>query len=149
MAGFLYLGAGVAMIIIALFRKVIKNTTQERKLSKKDLPYTILMIILDVLAPICLLFGLNMTSAANASLLNNFEIVATAIIALLIFKEKISFRLWLGILFITLSCLFLSFEDLSSLKFSYGSLFIVLVCFCWGIENNVLEKFLLKTHYKL
>ena len=35
MAGFLYLGAGVAMIIIALFRKVIKNTAQERKLSKK------------------------------------------------------------------------------------------------------------------
>ena len=48
------------------------------------------MIILGILAPICLLFGLNMTSAANASLLNNFEIVATAIIALLIFKEKIS-----------------------------------------------------------
>ncbi|MCI5746214.1 MAG: DMT family transporter [Erysipelotrichaceae bacterium] len=140
MAGFLYLGAGVAMIIIALFRKVIKNKAQERKLSKKDLPYTILMIILDILAPICLLFGLNMTSAANASLLNNFEIVATAIIALLIFKEKISFRLWLGILFITLSCLFLSFEDLSSLKFSYGSLFIVLACFYWGIENNCTRK---------
>ena len=34
------------------------------------------------------MFGLNATTAANASLLNNFEIVATAIIALMIFKEK-------------------------------------------------------------
>lgn len=48
-------------------------------------------ILLDIAAPICLLFGLNATTAANASLLNNFEIVATAVIAaflsLLIFRE--------------------------------------------------------------
>lgn len=35
--------------------------------------------------------------SANVSLLNNFEIVATSLIALLIFKEAISRRLWLAI----------------------------------------------------
>ncbi len=41
------------------------------------------MIVLDIAAPICMLIGLSATTAANASLLNNFfEIVATAIIAL-------------------------------------------------------------------
>lgn len=84
MVGFLYLCAGVGMGIIALIRKFGRGEKTEAKLTKKELPYTIAMIVLDIAAPICLLFGLNMTTAANASLLNNFEIVATALIALII-----------------------------------------------------------------
>ena len=140
MAGFLYVGAGIGMTFIALIQKVKKTDTKEIKLTKSELPYTIAMIILDIAAPICLLFGLNATTAANASLLNNFEIVATAIIALMVFKEKISPRLWFGIFFITLSCGILSFEDVSSLHFSYGSLFVLLSAICWGFENNCTRK---------
>ena len=140
MAGFLYVGAGIGITFIALIRKMKKHETKELKLTKSELPYTIAMIILDIAAPICLLFGLNATTAANASLLNNFEIVATAIIALMVFKEKISPRLWFGIFFITLSCGILSFEDVSSLHFSYGSLFVLLSAICWGFENNCTRK---------
>ena len=140
MAGFLYVGAGIGIAFIALIRKIKKYETKELKLTKSELPYTIAMIILDIAAPICLLFGLNATTAANASLLNNFEIVATAIIALMVFKEKISPRLWFGIFFITLSCGILSFEDVSSLHFSYGSLFVLLSAICWGFENNCTRK---------
>lgn len=140
MAGFLYIGAGTGMIIIAFLRKVKKAERQELKLTRAELPYTLAMIILDIAAPIFLLFGLNATTAANASLLNNFEIVATAVIALMLFKEKISARLWLGILFVTLSCGILSFEDISSLQFSYGSLFVLLAAVCWGFENNCTRK---------
>ena len=140
MAGFLYVGAGIGMTFIALIQKVKKTDTKELKLTKSELPYTIAMIILDIAAPICLLVGLNATTAANASLLNNFEIVGTAIIALMVFKEKISPRLWFGIFFITLSCGMLSFEDVSSLHFSYGSLFVLLSAICWGFENNCTRK---------
>ena len=140
MAGFLYLGAGLGMGVIAIIRKSSKEKQGEKGLEKTELPFVIAMIILDICAPICLLIGLNTTTAANASLLNNFEIVATAIIALMIFKEKISPRLWGGILFVTLSCAVLSFEDLSSLKFSFGSLFILFACVCWGFENNCTRK---------
>lgn len=140
MAGFLYVGAGIGMIFIALMRKIKKYEAKELKLTKSELPYTIAMIVLDIAAPICLLFGLNYTTAANASLLNNFEIVATAIIALMVFKEKISTRLWFGIFFVTLSCGILSFEDVSSLRFSYGSLFVLLAAICWGFENNCTRK---------
>lgn len=140
MAGFLYVGAGIGMIFIALMRKIKKYEAKELKLTKSELPYTIAMIVLDIAAPICLLFGLNSTTAANASLLNNFEIVATAIIALMVFKEKISTRLWFGIFFVTLSCGILSFEDISSLRFSYGSLFVLLATICWGFENNYTRK---------
>ena len=140
MAGFLYIGAGLGMGVIALIRKVKKTERAEEKITKADLPYTLAMIFLDIAAPIFLLLGLSHTTAANASLLNNFEIVATAMIALMIFKERISPRLWIGILFVTASCVLLSLEDISSLTFSIGSLFILLACVCWGIENNCTRK---------
>ena len=140
MAGFLYIGAGVGMMVIAFIKKVRKSEAKEQPLTKSELPYTIAMILLDITAPIFLLLGLNATTAANVSLLNNFEIVATAIIALMVFKEHISARLWLGLLFVTLSCGILSFEDVSSLRFSYGSLFVLLAAVCWGFENNCTRK---------
>ncbi len=140
MAGFLYIGAGIGMGVIAFIRKLNKNKNIEEKLSKKEFPYVVMMILLDIIAPISLLFGLKLTTAANASLLNNFEIVATAFIALMIFKEKISPRLWLGIIFVTLSCFLLSFEDISSFQFSYGSLLVLGACICWGFENNCTKK---------
>ncbi len=140
MAGFLYLGAGLSMGIIALLRKIKKPVRQEQRITKSDLPYTLAMILLDIAAPIFLLLGLSYTTAANASLLNNFEIVATALIALAIFKEKISPRLGFGIVFVTLSCALLSLEDVTSLRFSAGSLFILLACVCWGVENNCTRR---------
>lgn len=140
MAGFLYIGAGIGMGVIAIVRKIGKQEKSEAKLTKAELPFTIAMIVLDIAAPIFLMLGLKSTTAANASLLNNFEIVATAIIALVVFKEKISLKLWLGILFVTVSCAILSVEDISELKFSYGSLFILLACVCWGFENNCTRK---------
>ena len=140
MAGFLYLGAGLGMGVVALCRKAAKATRTEEKITKADLPYALAMIALDIAAPILLLLGLSHTTAANASLLNNFEIVATALIALMIFKERISPRLWLGIGFVVASCTLLSFEDGSSLKFSLGSLLILLACLCWGVENNCTRR---------
>lgn len=140
MAGLLYVGAGLGMGLVAILRKAKRSDPQELRLTKSELPYTIAMIVLDIAAPICLLIGLNSTTAANASLLNNFEIPVTAIIALMIFKEKISPRLWIGIVLVTLSCALLSFEDISSLRFSAGSLFVLLACVCWGFENNCTRK---------
>ena len=125
MAGLLYLGAGIGMYLLEIFNK-----------NKKELPYTVAMVILDIAAPIFLMIGLTKCSAANASLLNNFEIVATSLIALFIFKEAISKRLWLAIIFVTTSSILLSFEDMSSLQFSWGSIFVLFACVCWGFENN-------------
>ncbi len=140
MAGFLYIGAGFGMGALAMCRKLVRKAPVEQKLAKTDLPYVFGMISLDIAAPICLLFGLKSTTAANAALLNNFEIVATAMIALAVFKEKISRRLWTGIAFITAACVLLSVGDFTQLRFSRGSLLILLACVCWGFENNCTRK---------
>lgn len=136
LAALLYLGAGTGMLLLGLVRRGLGKGRAEQKLTRKDLPFTVGMIVLDIAAPICLMVGLTTTSPANASLLNNFEIAATSIIALSVFHEKISKRLWLAIGLITLSSVILSFEGASSLRFSVGSLFVLLACVCWGFENN-------------
>ena len=136
MAAFLYLGAGTGMLAMGAVRRAVKKAPAERRLTRKDLPYTVGMIVLDIGAPIFLMIGLTGAAPANVSLLNNFEIVATSLIALLIFKEAISRRLWLAIGLITLSSVVLSIEDSSSFQFSTGSLFVLLACICWGFENN-------------
>jgi len=136
MAAFLYLGAGLGLFIMGIVQKMTGMKSEEQPLTKKELPYTVAMVVLDIAAPIFLMFGLLHTTAANASLLNNFEIVATSVIALVIFKEAISKRLWIAIGLVTLSSMILSFEDVSSLDFSFGSIFVLLACICWGLENN-------------
>lgn len=139
MAGFLYLGAGFGMLFLIGIKKATnKNIKQNFRLC--DLPYIIGMILLDTAAPILLMIGLSSSNAESVSLLNNFEIVATAVIALLFFKEKISFRLFLGIILVTSSCVLLSFDNLTNLQFSYGSIFVLLACLCWGLENNCTRK---------
>ena len=140
MAAFLYLGAGAGMSIIGLIRYKKYEGRTEARLTKQELPFTIGMVVLDIAAPIFLMVGLTTTSAANASLLNNFEIVATSLIALVIFKEHISKRLWVAIFLITVSSIVLSVEDISSFSFSFGSILVLLACVCWGFENNCTRK---------
>ena len=147
MASFLYLGAGIGVGIMYLLNS--KKEKNIEKLSKTDLPYTVGMIVLDILAPIFLMIGINIGSASNASLLGNFEIVATALIALLIFKEVVTSRLWIAIVFITLSSIVLSFEGSGSFKFSLGSLFVILATCCWGLENNCTRMISDKSTYEI
>ena len=147
MASFLYFGAGVGVGILYLFHW--KKEKKEERLAREDLPYTIGMVALDILAPIFLMFGISIGSSANASLLGNFEIVATALIALLVFKEEISRKLWIAIVLIILSSAILSYEGDGSFQFSMGSVFVLLAAACWGLENNCTRKISEKSTYQI
>ena len=136
LAALLYLGAGIGMLLFCLFEKIIGKETKREPLTKKELPYTVAMVVLDIAAPILLMLGIKMSHAANVSLMNNFEIVATSIIALVIFKEVISKRLWIAIGLVTLGSAVLTFEGAGSFDFNIGSLFVFAACLCWGFENN-------------
>ena len=147
MAALLYLGAGIGIGILSLFLKQDRKAPE--RLSKTDLPFVIGMILLDVAAPILLMLGITYGTSANASLLSNFEIVGTSIIALLVFREAVSKRLWLAIALITLSSILLSFEGTESLRFSSGSLFVLAATVCWGFENNCTRKISSKSTYEI
>ena len=147
MAGLLYIGAGLGIGILYLFH--IKHESQSERLCKKDFPYTLGMVLLDIAAPILLMFGVKYGTSSNASLLGNFEIVATTLIALFIFREKVSKRLWIAILFITTSSFILSFEKADGFNFSIGSIFVLGATICWGLENNCTRKISDKSTYQI
>ncbi len=136
LAGFLYLGAGIGIGIMMLGKRAFKLKNKDKYLEKKDMPYTVAMVVLDIAAPIFLMLGVANTDSANVSLLNNFEIVATSVIALVIFKEKISKRLWSAIILVIASSVILGYEGADGFVFNKGSIFVLCACMCWGIENN-------------
>jgi drug/metabolite transporter (DMT)-like permease len=96
------------------------------------------MILLDIAAPFLLMWGLSLTTATNASLLANFEMVVTTVFALLFFKEAVGIRLWVSIGIITTASIVLcvDFHQGGTFAFSPGSLLILCACLCWGLENN-------------
>ena len=147
LAGLLYLGAGAGVGLLSLAAR--GRAKPAERLSRADWPYALGMIALDIVAPVCLMLGLTRTSSAGASLLNNFEIVATAVIALAAFHEAISPRLWAAIALVTLASGLLSFEGGSSLRPSWGALLVLLAAVCWGLENNCTRKIAAKDTFQI
>ena len=146
MAALLYLGAGTGVGVMYLFHR--SKDRREEKLSRSDLPYVIGMVLLDIIAPILLMLGVNMGTASGASLLGSFETAATAVIALALFGEKVSGRLWAAIGLITLSSVILSLGG-GDLTFSPGSLLVLFATVCWGFENNCTRSISGKSTYQI
>ncbi|MBR1617567.1 DMT family transporter [bacterium] len=132
LGGLLYLGAGFGLLITNFVKKNDLSLT----LDKKDVLNIICMVVLDAFAVSFLMWGLSLTTSANASLISNFELVITSLAAYLFFREKVSFRLFLGIILITIACIILNFEGNESLNFGYGAPMVILASICWGFENN-------------
>jgi len=133
MAAFLYLGAGLGLLIYGFFRGAKEMGDP---LTRKELPFTVGMVVLDIAAPVLLMLGLEHTNSASASLLNNFEIVATSLIAFFVFREALSKRLVLAVILVTVASIALSFEGEESFRFNSGSLLVLAAACCWGLENN-------------
>ncbi|MBR5714144.1 MAG: DMT family transporter [Clostridia bacterium] len=146
MAALLYLGAGTGVGVMYIFHR--SKDRCEEKLSRSDLPYVIGMVLLDIIAPILLMLGVNMGTASSASLLGSFETAATAVIALALFGEKVSKKLWTAIGLITLSSVILSLGG-GDLTFSPGSLLILGATICWGLENNCTRSISGKSTYQI
>lgn len=140
MGGLLYLGAGLGLLITF----GLKKGKSDLSLTKKEVPYIIAMVVLDILAIISLMLGISKTTGANTALLGNFELVATSFVAFLFFKENISRKLLIAVVLITLASIILTFEGAGSFVFNLGSVLVLLSCVCWGIENNCTRKLSVK-----
>lgn len=138
LAAFLYIGSGVGLLIyktLATFGK--EQGSEEAPLLLRDIPWLIGAIIFGgVLAPIISMLSLNITPASTASLLLNFEGIATTLIAVAFFKEGISKRIWIAVLCITSASILLSWNFTNQWGISLGALGILGACTCWGIDNN-------------
>ena len=141
MAALLYIGTGLGMSLLYLATSKTERQSREKNLDWKDLPWLAGMVVLDIAAPILLMLGLSSVSAETTSLLVNFEIVATTLVALIIFREKVTWRLWLAIVLVVIASVLLSLQgNLTSMKLSPGALLILGATLCWGFENNITRR---------
>ena len=139
LAGLLYLGSGVGLLLFRMIRRWAGGTgDSEAKLARADIPWLAAAILCGgVAAPVILLFSLRNTPASTASLLLNFESAATTLIAAILFRESISRRAWAAILCITLAGILLSTDLGGAWGFSGSALGILIACLFWGMDNNV------------
>lgn len=119
---------------------LLQKNRERKKIDKSHWIYIFLMIVLDIIAPVLMMKGLSIVRSENASLLGNFEIVATSIIAFLFFREKISLKTAFSILLITLSSVLLTYNKGESIPINRGSVLIILSTVFWGLENNCTRK---------
>lgn len=139
LAAFLYLGSGFGLLIIKALQYIGKSSASAEAMIKKEDFIWLAGAILagGIAAPIILLFGLRETPGATASLLLNFEGVATTLIAAFAFKESVSSRAWSAIVTITLASMILSVNPNSGWGFSVGAVGILAACVLWGVDNNL------------
>jgi len=139
LAGLLYLGSGISLLALKAWQRLVKkNMETEAGLTSPDIKWLAGAVLTGgIAAPIILLFSLRETPGATASLLLNFEGVATTLIAALIFKESIGRRAGWAILFITLASIFLSTSPDQEWGFSLGALGVLTACLLWGLDNNL------------
>jgi drug/metabolite transporter (DMT)-like permease len=136
LAAFLYLGSGTGTALVKLTQRM-RSKEVEAGIKPPDIKWLAGAIISGgILAPIVLMVSLQNTPASTASLLLNFEGVATTLIALLFFKEAIGRRAWTAIIIITLASIFLSTNFAGSFGLSLGALGVILACVLWGVDNN-------------
>ena len=136
MAAFLYLGSGIGISLIKLVQRISSNQS-EAGIKSPDLKWLAGAIISGgIAAPIILMISLKNTAASTASLLLNFEGVATTLIALFVFRESISRHALTAIFAITFASIFLSTNFKGGFGFSLGALGVLLACTLWGVDNN-------------
>jgi len=145
LAGLLYVGAGASLGLLVLGRKALRLKESEARLGREDVPWLVGAILAGgVLGPVLLLLGLQRTPAATAALLLNFEVVATGLVALILFGESVGRRVWAAIVSVAVGGALLAVDPADGWGVSLGALLVVGACLAWGVENNLTGRISLK-----
>lgn len=141
LAGLLYLGSGLGLSCVLLFRKLAGSgsgpDTGLASIPRREMPWLLGAILAGgVAGPALLMKGLTTTGAAPASLLLNVEGVFTALIAWTVFKENTDRHIVLGMIAIVAGGVLLSWQP-DAAQLSPSALLIVAACACWAVDNNL------------
>jgi len=139
LAGLLYLGSGIGLSVVRLVRDRAWRTPS---MSRNEWLWMLLAIGFGgVFGPLLLMLGLARSSAASASLLLNLEVVLTALLAWIVFRENTDRRVVLGMALIVAGASVLAAREASqAVGFGSGALLIALACLCWALDNNMTRK---------
>lgn len=137
LAGLLYLGSGLGLSFLLFYSK--QNGFRDLKNLSKNHRLKLLGAIGSggILAPLCLVYGIQRGSAFEVSLLLNLESVTTTVLAWLFFREHVGKSVWAGKVLLILGGIAIGFDPHSKMIFSSSGILVFLACFFWGIDNNL------------
>ncbi|MEO8193186.1 MAG: DMT family transporter [Gemmatimonadales bacterium] len=139
MAGLLYLGSGGGLLLLRNLR--LRSLRNEKSLMRKDLPWLAGAVIAGGgVAPVLLLNGLQRTPASAASLLLNLEAVLTGLVAWLLFRERFSARIALGMAAVVSGSALLSWQGRADWGGFAGPLLVAAACLAWAFDNNLTQR---------
>ncbi|MBO9514907.1 MAG: EamA family transporter [Variovorax sp.] len=136
LAGVLYLGSGVGLLLYRLLSRA-----PGVQLRRAELGWLAGAVVAGgMLGPLLLMTGLAGMAAADASLLLNAEGVFTALLAWFVFKENFDRRIASGMLAIAAGAVVLGWPGSEGVGASWPSLAVLGACLSWAIDNNLTRK---------
>jgi drug/metabolite transporter (DMT)-like permease len=130
LAGLLYLGAALGVAPLALRRGSAPTAPSRANLLRLG----VALLCGGILAPVFFLYGLQRSPAGSVALWLNLEVVATTLLAGLLFREHLGAR-------VLFACgVVAAGGALLALPLKGGTLsgapWVALACLCWGLDNN-------------
>lgn len=133
LAGLLYVGAALAVL-----PSVLHHRPTAGALRAGGRPLAVAVVFGGAVGPALLVAGLERIPAATASLLLNFELVATIGLAAIVFHEHLGRRLVMAAALVGLAGVLLVWDPGATIDL--GGLFVVGACVAWGIDNSVTAR---------
>jgi drug/metabolite transporter (DMT)-like permease len=141
LAGMLYVGSGVGLLLVYACRKFIGAGKSEVSLQGRDWFWLAGATLCGgLLAPVALMVGLARTAPASTSLLLNLESLFTALLAWFVFHEFFNKRMLVGLCVILAASVLLSWSGHPTFNRLFGPLLVGGACVGWAIDNNLTRK---------
>lgn len=132
LAGLLYLGGAAGVLVSLLRDRSRRSPIRMPQANRRHLVGAI--VFGGILGPVLLLFGLRLASAASVSLWLNLEVVATALLGLLLFRDHLGRWGWVGLVGIVgAGAMLSSGEGAAGVR---AGLLVAGACVCWGLDNH-------------
>lgn len=133
LAGLLYLGAALGVAPAALRHGGIRLPGRADRRNRLRLLGAV--VAGGIVGPVLLLLGLRLAAAASVSLWLNFEVAATALLGVLLFRDHLGRAGWAGVATVFAGAVLLSTGG-GPAGLVAGAL-VLLACACWGLDNHL------------
>jgi drug/metabolite transporter (DMT)-like permease len=133
LAGLLYLGAALGVAPLAWRQGRFRLPRREDRRNRMRLLGAVTAG--GIAGPVLLLLGLGLAQAASVSLWLTFELVATAVLGALVFREPLGRAGWLGVIAALAAAATLAFPGKQAGVLA--CLLVLAACLCWGLDNHL------------
>jgi drug/metabolite transporter (DMT)-like permease len=133
LAGFLYLGAAIAVAPAALCGDGLGLPDRQDRANRFRLLGAV--VFGGLLGPVALLFGLRLAEATSVSLWLNLELAATAVLGAVLFRDHLGLCGWLGVTLALGAAAIVSWPQ-GVAGIAAGGL-VLIACICWGLDNHL------------